>query len=304
MLLRRLTATVAVVAFAGLTACNQTEPAPTPVEAPVVAPPQAPPVPAVTYACESGASVEARYPDSSTAQLSYKGQTYALRTAQAASGARYVGSGVEWWTATRDGQESATLSRLGPNEDVGVAVLERCSRPSSGGLTPGPQPQHGQTPTPAPGGVLAANLPCKGPQLKLAAEGGDAGAGNRVRNFSLQNIGAQACSLTGYPGVVLQDARGRSLPDIRADQSPGSYFRQGQAPKPVELAPQAKAYFEMAWTVVPDETMQKTCPAARTLRVTAPNDTAAVSLPFSFDPCGGRIRVSPIRAEADPQVAT
>jgi len=303
MMIRRLTASVAVIAMVGVTACEQTQPAPAPVETPV-AQPQSPPVPAVTYACESGASVEARYPDSSTAQLAYKGQTYALRTAQAASGARYVGSGVEWWTATRDGQESATLSRLGPNEDVGVAVLERCSRPG-GGLTPGPQPQPGQTPTPAPGGVLPANVPCKGPQLKLAAEGGDAGAGNRVRNFSLQNIGAQACSLTGYPGVVLQDARGRNLTTIRADQSPGSYFRQGEAPRPVELAPQAKAWFEVAWTVVPDESAgQTTCPSAKTVRVTAPNDTAAVSLPFNFEPCGGRIRVSPIRAEENPQTAT
>ncbi|WP_419756358.1 DUF4232 domain-containing protein [Brevundimonas sp.] len=105
-----------------------------------------------------------------------------------------------------------------------------------------------------------------------------------VRNFSLQNIGAQACSLTGYPTVTLQDGRGRTLSSIRAEQSPGSYFRQGQAPTPVELAPQAKAWFEMAWTVMPDETIQKTCPDAATLKLTAPSDTAAVSLPFAFSP--------------------
>ena len=302
---RRLTAFVAIAALTAVSACERADPEPpaAPAESATTQPP-APSAPAVSYACESGATVEAQYPDSSTAQLTYKGQAFALRTAQAASGARYIGSGVEWWTATRDGQESATLSRLGPNDDVGATVLERCARPA-GAATPGPQPMPGQTPTPAPGGVLPASAPCKGPQLKLAAESGDAGAGNRVRNFSLQNVGAQACSLTGYPGVTLRDGQARALTTIRAEQSPGSYFRQGEAPSPVELAPQAKAYFELAWSVIPNEGMgEKTCPSAATLRVTAPGDTAAVSLPFAFQPCGGRVRVSPIRAEADPQAAT
>jgi membrane-bound inhibitor of C-type lysozyme len=307
-MMRRLTAPrlvglLAIAAFTGVSACQQAEPEQpvAPVE-PQPAPASA--APAVGYACESGAMVEARYPDTATAQLAYKGRTYDLRSVEAASGARYVGSGVEWWTAPRDGQERATLSRLGPNEEVGVAVLEQCARPVATAAAPVPPALPGQTTTPAPGGVLPASTPCKGPQLKLAAEGGDAGAGNRVRNFSLQNLGAQACSLTGYPGVTVQDAQGRAVTSIRADQSPGSYFRQGQAPTPVELAPRAKAYFEVAWNVVPDETMQKTCPSVATLRATAPGDTAAVSLPFEFQPCGGKIRVSPIRAEADPQTAT
>lgn len=305
-MMRRLTAFVAIAALTGVSACSQE--APEQPTAPVE--PQAAPAstaPMVGYACESGATLQVQYADSDTAQLTYKTQTYALRSVQAASGARYVGAGVEWWTATRDGQESGTLSRLGPDGTTGVAVLERCSRPIAAvgpGMTPGPMPTPVQTPTPAPGGVLPASMPCKGPQLKMAAEGGDAGAGNRVRNFSLQNVGTQACSLTGYPGVTLQDTRSRAVTSIRADQSPGSYFRQGQAPTPVELAPQAKAYFEVAWNVVPDETMQKSCPSVASLRATAPGDTSPVSLPFEFQPCGGKIRVSPIRAEADPEPAT
>lgn len=300
---RRLTAFLAVAALTGVSACQQAEPEQP--AAPVEAQPMpAPPVPGVGYACEGGATVEARYADSATAQLTYKGQTYDLRSAQAASGARYVGSGVEWWTVTRDGQETATLSRLSPNDQVGVAVLERCARPAA---TPSPlsAAQPDQAVTPAPGGVLPAAAPCKGPQLKLAAEDGDAGAGNRVRNFSLQNIGSQACSLTGYPGMTLLDGQGRPLTAIRADQSPGSYFRQGQAPTPVTLAPQAKAWFELAWSVIPNEAMgEKTCPSAATLRATAPGDTAVIPLAFAFQPCGGKIRVSPIRAEENPQAAT
>lgn len=293
--MRRHTAvSTAVVTLAALVAaCTQPqEPAPTAPVEPTPAAPATPTAPPLTYACESGQSVTVAYPDTSTAQLTYQGRSYTLRTVQAASGARYTGSGLEWWTATREGQESATLSRLGPNEDVGVAVLERCARPASGPVAPGPT-QPGQ---PLPGGMTPALAPCRGPQLKLTAESGDAGAGNRVRNFSLQNVGASACSMTGYPGVVLQDARGRGLTAIRSEQSPGSYFTQGQAPAPVTIQPQAKAYFEMAWSVVPNEAMgETTCPNAAMVRVTAPGDTSPVSVPFTFTPCGGKVRVSPVR---------
>ena len=49
---------------------------------------------------------------------------------------------------------------------------------------------------------------------------------------------------------------------------------------------------------------EKTCPSAATLRATAPGDTAVIPLASAFQPCGGKIRVSPIRAEADPEMAT
>ncbi len=258
--------------------------------------------PSVSYACESGQSITVAYPETATAHLTYDGQTYALRAVQSASGARFAGSGLEWWSAARDGTESATLSRLGPDEDVGVAVLERCSRPSSGPIAPGPLPE----PQPAPGGVLAAATPCRGPQLKLSVDGGDAGAGNRVTILGVQNVGAQACSLTGYPTVVLQDRQGRNLTAIRSEQALGSYFRQGQAPVPVELASQAKAFFDIGWNVVPREGQgETTCPSVARIRMTAPGDTSPVSFARTLTPCGGRITVSPFRpvAEATPEPA-
>lgn len=285
------TTAVSILALTVAACSPESEQPPAPVPpSPVPTTPAAPPV---SYACESGQSISVAYPDTSTAQLTYQGRTYALRTVQAASGARYIGSDIEWWTANRDGTESATLSRLGPNEEVGSVVLERCSRPSSGPVAPGPVP----TPQPAPGGVLPAAAPCRGPQLKLSTEGGDAGAGNRVTNIGIQNIGATACSLTGYPGVVLQDRQGRNLTAIRSEQSLGSYFTQSQPPVPVLLAPQAKAAFELAWNVVPNEAEgQTTCPNVSRIRVTAPGDTSAVSLDMAFSPCSSRVRVSPIRS--------
>ncbi|HZW14682.1 MAG TPA: DUF4232 domain-containing protein [Brevundimonas sp.] len=288
----RLRSAFAALSIVALSACAQEAETPQqPVEpSPAPAAPAAPPI---SYACESGQSVTVAYPDTATAQLTYRGQAYTLRTVQAPSGARYAGSDLEWSTVTRDGQESATLSRLGPNDQVGVAVLERCSRPGAGALPAGPTP-------PAQPGAPAAP-PCKGPQLKLSNEGGDAGAGNRVTNIGIQNVGAQACSLTGYPGVTLQDGQGRNLTAIRAEQSTGSYFTAGQAPAPVTLAPQEKAAFELAWSVMPNEAQgERACPSAARVRVTPPQDTSPVSLDMPFTPCGGRVRVSPIRPLTTP----
>lgn len=284
----------AALSIVALTAAcaQEAEAPPEPVE-PSPAP-SAPAAPPISYACESGQSVTVAYPDTATAQLTYGGQAYTLRTVQSASGARYAGPDLEWATVNRDGQESATLSRLGPNDQVGVTVLERCSRPAASAVPTGPAPvgQPGMTP---------AAAPCRGPQLKLSNEGGDAGAGNRVANIGIQNVGAQACSLTGYPGVVLQDRQGRNLTTIRAEQATGSYFTPGQAPAPVTLAQQEKAAFELAWSVMPNEAQgERTCPSAARVRMTAPGDTSPVSLDMPSTPCGGRVRVSPIRPLAAP----
>ncbi|SFS50566.1 DUF4232 domain-containing protein [Brevundimonas viscosa] len=297
--MRSLTAACALVSsFAFAAAC--TEEAAAPPE-PVTPQPvsTAPSAPRVSYACESGQSVVVAYPDTATARLSYRGQDYVLRTAQSASGARFVGSGVEWWIASRGDTENATLSRLGPNEEVGTAVLERCSRPASGPVSPGPAPIEGS------GLVPASAPPCRGPQLRLSNEGGDAGAGNRVANIGLQNVGTQPCSLTGYPTVTLQDAQGRNLTAVRSEQATGSYFTPGQPPAPVVLAPQARAAFELAWSAIPDEAQgERTCPNAARVRVLAPGDTSPASLTMNLAPCGGRVKVSPIRPLAGaPQPA-
>ena len=283
---------LALAAF-GLTAVSGCEQAAEPV-----APPPEPTTPvaeaapvSATYVCDSGLSVAVAYPDPQSAQVTYRDRTYALRGAPAASGARYADAEVEWRTLTRDGVENGTLSRQ-VAEDAPV-VLERCSRPA-------PAAPVVPAPAVAAGPVAPAASPCKGPQLRLTAEGGDAGAGNRVSVLGVQNLGAQACSLTGYPAVVLQDRQGRPLTGIRAEQVPGNYFRTSPAPTPVLLAPQAKAFFDIAWNVVPDESQgQTTCPSVARVRVTAPGDTSPVSLDQSLTPCGGRIRVSPFRPVAD-----
>jgi membrane-bound inhibitor of C-type lysozyme len=252
------------------------------------------------YVCDSGLAVAVAYPDPQSAQVTYRDRTYALRSSPAASGARYADAEVEWRTLTRDGVERGTLSRL-VAEDAPV-VLEQCSRPAPAAppIAPALAPATGIA-SPAAPTTAAPTVPppCRGPQLKLSADGGDAGAGNRVVVLGVQNVGAAVCSLTGYPGVILQDRQGRDLTGIRADRTPGSYFRTGQAPTPVRLEPRGKAFFDIAWTVAPDQSQgQSACSSAMRIRMTAPGDTSPVSLDQTLAPCGGRIRVSPFRPVA------
>lgn len=286
---------VAAVTGLTLSACGQASEPPVPPVEPTAPMADAAPVSA-TFVCDSGLSVAVAYPDAQSAQVTYRDRTFALRAAPAASGVRYTDAEIEWRSLTRDGVERATLSRL-VAEDAPV-VLERCSRsaPGAPGVAPGAGLPPGATPHAA-----GAPPPCRGPQLKLSADGGDAGAGNRVSILGVQNLGAQVCSLTGYPTVILQDRQGRDLTGIRADQTLGGNFRRGHTPTPVRLEPQGKAFFDIAWNVTPNGSQgQRACPSVARIRMTAPGDTSPVSLDHALSPCGGRIRVSPFRPVAEP----
>lgn len=261
---------------------------------PVAAPPD--PTPAVAeaapvtarYVCDSGLTVAVAWADPQTAQVSYRDRIYVLRAAPVASGARFIDGEVEWRTRTDDGVERATLSRLVARD--APVVLERCSRPAPAPVVPPAGP--------APAAVVSA--PCRGAQLRLTAEGGDAGAGNRVSAFALQNVGAAPCSLNGHPGVTLQDGEGRALSAIRSVPVLGGYFTGGVTPAPVELEPQARAFFDLAWSAIPHEGQgERACPTAARLRVTAPGDASPVTVDQTLQPCGGRVQVTPFRPVRD-----
>ncbi|CAN7381844.1 DUF4232 domain-containing protein [Brevundimonas sp. LjRoot202] len=169
--------------------------------------------------------------------------------------------------------------------------------------TPAAPATNAAQPEPAPD-LQPVAAPCKGPELKLSNDGGDAGMGHRRAIIGVQNLGAQACSLTGYPSVSLEDAAGRALTTVRTDQHPDSYFRSGEAPTSVELAPRAKAFFDLAWTVIPNEAQgEQVCPSAADILMTPPGDASPVTLAQTFTACGGRIEVSPFRPVAEPGAA-
>jgi hypothetical protein len=52
----------------------------------------------LVYHCADGETVRASYPTSDMAVVEYAGRSRTLKAAASASGARYVGDGLQWWT--------------------------------------------------------------------------------------------------------------------------------------------------------------------------------------------------------------
>ena len=66
------------------------------------------------FDCESGSLVKARYaPSGEQAQLEREGRRHLMQRAVAASGARYVGDGLEWWSKG-SGAGAAGMLRTAP----------------------------------------------------------------------------------------------------------------------------------------------------------------------------------------------
>lgn len=76
-----------------------------------------------TYACDDGRTVQATYPDTQTAVLSFDAQTHRLHIAVSADGARYVGEHWQWWSK---GMHDARLAELKPGEEIAAAAGVAC----------------------------------------------------------------------------------------------------------------------------------------------------------------------------------
>ena len=115
-----LTGAIGLAALLGLAACNK------PAEQAKA--PQAPAANPTTYACDDGRSLKASYPDADTAVVELGGRTHTLKIAVSASGARYVGDGLQWWTK---GMTDGQLSPLQDGEDIATAEGVNCKTPES-----------------------------------------------------------------------------------------------------------------------------------------------------------------------------
>lgn len=93
----------------------------TPVAAPVstTAKPMA-------YACDDGRTVQAVYPDTDTATLTFDDRAHHLHIAVSASGARYVDDHWQWWSK---GMQDAWLATLKPGESIASARGVHCATP-------------------------------------------------------------------------------------------------------------------------------------------------------------------------------
>ena len=84
----------------------------------------------ISYQCESGRGVQAIYRSGTTALVRYANTTHEMPLAISASGARYIGGGLEWWTKGSGPGSAGTLFRH-ENDGTGE-IVEQCVQASGG----------------------------------------------------------------------------------------------------------------------------------------------------------------------------
>lgn len=110
-----------------LAACSNPAPTPEPN-----APAKAVAISWTHYVCEDGRVLSALYPDGETAQLKIGETSHTLRIARSASGARYTGDALQWWTKGDEGR----LAPLKPGEDIAAAPGVNCVPPAKAPVEP------------------------------------------------------------------------------------------------------------------------------------------------------------------------
>lgn len=93
----------------------------------------------VVYRCEDGRQVAARY-DGQRAFLKLGEQSLTLNIHPSASGVRYVGAGIQWWTRGMDQGRLATLGEDETYETEEAGVLCLSERPSISTRAPSAEP--------------------------------------------------------------------------------------------------------------------------------------------------------------------
>ena len=76
---------------------------------------------AISYQCDSGNRIIVTYPDNDTAEVKYMDDTYQMKIAISASGARYIGDGLVWWTKGNE----ASMYKAIDNTETGNHI-ENC----------------------------------------------------------------------------------------------------------------------------------------------------------------------------------
>jgi hypothetical protein len=140
-------------------------------------------------------------------------------------------------------------------------------------------------------GHAAASAPrCRLSQLSLAQPKSTGAAGSVRMRFVFTNVSATTCTLFGYPGMQLLNARGAALP---------TYVRRGTSnvvpPEPeadVVMTHSQHASFYAGYSNVP--TGGQACKVSTSVEVTPPNDTKHFTLKLAIAPCGGILTLSPV----------
>ena len=102
----------------------------------------------------------------------------------------------------------------------------------------------------------------------------DAGASNRNATVVLTNRGGRTCTVFGYGGLQPLDAAGKPITTLTLTRD------KSRTPALVRVAPGAKVYKAIHWTVIPSTGEKCSTPASA--QVTPPDETDHLTLKWSF----------------------
>ncbi len=149
---------------------------------------------------------------------------------------------------------------------------------------------------------VPAGMACAAGHLTMSVVGSQGAAGTFELTFALRNSSTSACPMDGYPSAQLLDASGTELPTHVV--SGGNYQFTNFSPAPVQLAPGATAYFNLAYSDVPTGG-ETTCPTAAQIEVTPPHAVDHDVVTEQVVACAaGTLTVSPVFSAGSPASQT
>jgi hypothetical protein len=161
---------------------------------------------------------------------------------------------------------AAGTSSAGTATGASAATTSRPAASSSAGRTSAPRADR-----------------CHTSELTGSLTAAGAGAGQRYATLVLRNTGRRVCTVHGFGGLGLAASDGSALPTHQV--------RSGAPAATVSLAPGASVRSALHWGAVngPGDSSAGACqPSPATLRVIPPDETDALSLPWTQGPvCSG-----------------
>ncbi|MEH2378719.1 MAG: DUF4232 domain-containing protein [Nostoc sp.] len=162
-------------------------------------------------------------------------------------------------------------------------------------LTSTPTPTQKTTENSTPEATIATNpTRCETSQLSVRQVSKDAGVGNVALTYAFTNNGSSPCTLNGYPGLAILDAKDQPLERVKVIRSKDTYFSSQQPRQQVTLAPGKQASFQIAYNHIGSP--EEHCPMSSKIQITPPNAYQHFTLTEEIKPCTGKVRVTPVRA--------
>lgn len=140
---------------------------------------------------------------------------------------------------------------------------------------------------------------CQGSDLALSfVRNFGVALGNRHGSLVVRNRSHRACTVRGYPGLRLMDARRKPQP-TRVERGP-TYFEPDRGPQVVLLAPEARAVADVAWSIEPrpNEPQREACELISAwIDATVPGQRKSWTLRFDESACDhGQLFATAFRA--------